>query len=351
MSLINSDNSLADPSKRRILIVDGDPAVLHVAGAALGQAGYDCTKSHAAPAALALLGTQPFDLVILDVAMHGMDGFDLTERAFDLVPDLAVVVMSGATEIDTPVKAIRAGSTDYLIKPFDVDELLNCVSRALAKKETTVERKRAQTQITDWKAAARAFALCLDARNKEPEGHPERVLAYSLLLGRQIGLTAEIMTALEMGARLHDIGKIGVPDSVLKKPFPLNEDEWALMRLHPAQGQQMVRSMKLPETVAQIVGQHHEKWDGSGYPQGLKEKEIHIGARVFAVADAFDAITSERVYRRARGYQDALEEILLNSGTQFDPEIVDAFANIDQEEWIEIKNQCTEERSFETNPS
>jgi len=330
---------------RRILLVDDDPAILLSASTALRQAGYSCVKTRSAAMALEQLQTNSFDLMIADVAMPGMSGIDLTKNALELIPDLTVVIMSGASEIENPVNAIRAGATDYLSKPFDIQELHSCVTRTFGKKETEFERKRKQALRIQWDAAARAFALSLDARDHETEGHAERVLAYSLRLGQEIGLSADDLVALELGARLHDIGKIGVPDHILKKPGPLDEDERAIMSLHPGRGEEMVRNMKLPDDAAVIVGQHHEKWDGSGYPRKLRGEEIHIGARVFSVVDTFDAITSDRCYRKGRPYQDALEEILKFSNTQFDPAIVEAFAKIDPAEWDQIRSKCSMEET------
>jgi response regulator RpfG family c-di-GMP phosphodiesterase len=329
-------------NRRFVLIVDDDTAVLSIAVDILSNAGYQCLTARSASQALITLKNPDyrFDVMISDVVMSGMNGIDLMKHAVQLLPDLPVIIMSGASEVQTPVEALRAGSADYLIKPFDHDELLNCVSRTLTKKTDSTARSQAQSQAANWQTAAKAFALSLDARDKETEGHAERVVAYSVRLGQQLGLSSYDLILVELGARLHDIGKIAVPDHVLKKPAPLNEDEWKKMRLHPAKGQEMVLSMGLPEASALIVGQHHEQWNGTGYPLGLKQEEISIGARIFSVVDTFDAITSDRVYRRGRPYQDALEEILKFSGTQFDPAVVDAFAQVEPEEWEALRRQC-----------
>jgi putative nucleotidyltransferase with HDIG domain len=180
----------------------------------------------------------------------------------------------------------------------------------------------------------------LNVRDKETEGHAERVIQYSQRLGREMNLSNSDMLALELGARLHDIGKIGVPDHILKKPQKLTDDEWKIMHQHPAIGEQMVLSAQLPPDAAAIVGQHHERWDGSGYPKRLRGDQIHIGARVFAVVDAFDAITSNRCYRLGSDYGVALTEIRKHSGTQFDPDVVAAFTRIDEAEWHTIRLRC-----------
>ena len=328
-----------------ILIVDDETFVLSVAVDVLSKAGYQCLTARSASQALITLKNPDyaFSLMITDVSMSGMNGIDLMKHALQLLPDLPVIIMSGASEIQTPVEALRAGSADYLIKPFDQNELLDCVSRTLTKRTATNTKAEAETEARNWQTAARAFALSLDARDKETEGHAERVVSYSVRLGQELGLSSYDLILVELGARLHDIGKIAVPDYVLKKPAPLTEEEWIQMRRHPAKGQEMVRNMGLPEASALIVGQHHEQWNGSGYPLGLKADEISIGARIFSVVDTFDAITSDRVYRRGRPYQDALEEILRFSGSQFDPAVVEAFARIEPEEWTTLRSQCPSE--------
>lgn len=349
--LIQPAELLADRSlttQRSVLLVDDDPAILNVAHAALLQAGYGCIKTRSPIRAIDELQTQRFDLLISDATLPGMSGLALAKQALDITDDLSVIIMSDHHEIDIPVEALRAGTTDYLIKPFDVENLRACVARALAKKESIFERRRRRDQLNQWDAAARAFSLSLNARDKETEGHAERVVLYSERLGIELGLATEDLVALQLGARLHDIGKIGVPDSVLKKPFPLTDDERQIMSLHPARGEEMVRMMRLPEAAAQIVGQHHEKWDGSGYPNQLRGEEIHIGARVFSVVDAFDAITSNRVYRAAQSYEVALAEITAYRGTQFDPDVVDAFVNVEKDEWFEIKRRFPCEALLET---
>jgi diguanylate cyclase (GGDEF)-like protein/putative nucleotidyltransferase with HDIG domain len=177
----------------------------------------------------------------------------------------------------------------------------------------------------------------LDARDKETEGHSHRVVAYTLALAQVLKLTNEEITIVRRGALLHDIGKIGIPDSILHKPGPLDEAEWSVMRRHPELGGRILSGINYLEDAARIVLSHHERWDGNGYPNGLKKEAIPLGARIFAVADTFDAITSDRPYRAARTYEIALSEIELGSGTQFDPKVVNAFLQISKDEWDQIR--------------
>jgi HD-GYP domain-containing protein (c-di-GMP phosphodiesterase class II) len=184
----------------------------------------------------------------------------------------------------------------------------------------------------------------LETRDFETHGHSERVVTFSLRLGHELGLDKAAMRDLELGALLHDIGKIGVPDAVLRKPAKLNAEEWEKMRLHPMHGQKILRNIKFLEGAARVVCQHHEQWDGSGYPLGLRGEDIDIGARIFAVVDAFDAMISDRVYRKGRPYEDALVELERCSGTQFDPLIVEAFKHIPKEDWEILRERSVKDK-------
>src|SRR5918997_2125398 len=163
----------------------------------------------------------------------------------------------------------------------------------------------------------KALTAALETRDAETRGHSERVVSFTLRLGREMGLDAEETRSLEFGSLLHDIGKIGVPDAILRKPSRLTEEEWARMREHPLHGQRILRGIEFLEGAARVVAEHHERWDGSGYPLGLRGEEIDLGARIFAVADAFDAMTSDRFYRAGKPYEAAGEELELFAGRQF----------------------------------
>lgn len=195
-----------------------------------------------------------------------------------------------------------------------------------------------ETLYTNYRATLRALAEALEARDYETRGHSDRVVAYCLRLGRELGLGHNELIALEQGALLHDIGKIGVRDSILLKAGPLTEDEWAEMRQHIAYGLRIIDRIDFLSGARPVVGQHHEKYDGSGYPAGLRGEAIHINARIFAVADALDAITSDRPYRAASPYAHARSEIIANSGYHFDPKVIEAFLRIPESEWSEIRS-------------
>jgi HD-GYP domain-containing protein (c-di-GMP phosphodiesterase class II) len=248
--------------------------------------------------------------------------------------------MSERNEIESVINALRVDVNDYPIEPFDLFQLLNSILFVLDENRPAHHTDLDRINRT-WKAAADALTTALAAKDTETNGHAERVVRFSLRLGRQLRLSPQQMIELELGSRLHDIGKIGVPDAILRKPAPLNEAEWLLMREHPRCGEEMVRASNLPEGVAQLVGQHHEHWNGCGYPRKLSGNDISILARIFSVIDTFDAITSDRVYRAARPYKEARRRISEVAGTQFDPVIVTAFLSIDESEWEQIRAECS----------
>src|SRR6267378_5336065 len=185
----------------------------------------------------------------------------------------------------------------------------------------------------DNRATVNVLAATLKIRDVETQGHSERVARFSELLGRELGLNRTQMKSLEYGALLHDIGKIGVPDAILRKPGPLTTEEWARMREHPLLGLRILSGVGFLESAALVVVQHHERWDGRGYPYGLSGTAIDRNARIFAVADAFDAMISDRVYRAGRPFAEASEELRRGAGQQFDPEVIECFTGIPQREW------------------
>jgi response regulator RpfG family c-di-GMP phosphodiesterase len=344
-----------EDDKPRILIADDDPEIRAVLFEFLGRA-YACTAVHSAEAALAIVGRQKFSLVITDIRMGGMSGLQMVPHVQACSPETVVIFISGAQAQESAVEALRAGVFDYLIKPFDLQQVEVAVSRALEHQRLLAGRRHYERQLEEqvrqrtaelgralgslegaYRATLRALVAALEARDTDTRGHSERVVAFSLRLGRELGLGESQLRSLEFGSLLHDIGKIGIPDAVLRKPAALDDDEWATMRRHPSLGRQILSEIEFLEGAALLVGQHHEKWDGTGYPQGLRGEEIDLGARIFSVADAFDAITSDRVYRRGKSYEEAAAELERCAGTHFDPAVVAAFRRVPPEDWDRLR--------------
>lgn len=344
-------------TKPRLLIVDDEAEVRSVLNDLLGDT-YQCSQAPSAEEALAQLRERDYQLVISDITMSGMSGLEMIAHVKVISPDTVIVMISGMQTIESAINALRLGAFDYLMKPFDLRQAEAAVTRALEHHELIAAKRRYEYHLEElveqrtaeldealaslenaYRSTLKALTAALETRDAETHGHSERVVTFSLRLGREYGLGASEMKALEFGSLLHDIGKIGVPDAILRKPAKLTDEEWVRMREHPRHGQQILRGIKFLEGAARVVAQHHEKWDGSGYPLGLRAEEIDVCARIFAVADAFDAITSDRVYREGRSYEAAARELDEWSNQQFDPKVVEAFHRVPKEDWEELRQR------------
>src|SRR5437660_1932078 len=344
-------------TKPRLLIVDDEAEVRSVLNDLLGDT-YQCSQAPSAEDALAQLREREYQLVISDITMSGMSGLQMIPHVKVISPDTVIVMISGMQTIESAINALRLGAFDYLMKPFDLRQAEAAVTRALEHHDLIAAKRRYENRLEElvhqrtaeldealgslenaYRSTLKALTAALETRDAETHGHSERVVTFSLRRGREYGLSSPQMKALEFGSLLHDIGKIGVPDAILRKPAKLTDEEWERMREHPLHGQQILRGIKFLEGASRVVAQHHEKWDGSGYPLGLKTEEIDICARIFSVADAFDAITSDRVYRQGRPYQAAAQELDEWAGRQFDPKVVEAFHRVPPEDWEELRRR------------
>ncbi|HKV42169.1 MAG TPA: HD domain-containing phosphohydrolase [Blastocatellia bacterium] len=351
----------------RLLIIDDEPNILSVLYSLLSDQ-YECKTATSAAEALEYLKEVAYDLVLSDIMMPGMSGLELLEEISTLSRDTVVVLISGNLNIQSAIEAMRRGAFDYVTKPFNLADVETAVQRALrhqlllkANRQyeqhleelvsvRTNELSQANVNLNttlerlylNYRATLRALAAALEARDVETRGHSERVVSYCMKLGKQLGLTGRDVIALEHGALLHDIGKIGVPDAILLKRGALTDEEWKHMRRHVDYGAQIIRGIDFLEGASKIVAQHHERYDGSGYPNGLEGEFITLGARIFAVADAVDAITSDRPYREARPFEAAADELTRCCGSHFDPVVVKAFTGVPMDSWREIRHLSTE---------
>jgi putative nucleotidyltransferase with HDIG domain len=352
-----------------ILIVDDESTLRELMAAFLGDR-YECSTAANANEAIDLLRNRSFNVMLSDITMPGLSGLQLCKLVHETRPETVVIMVSGVTDIGHAIEAMRYGAFDYVTKPFDLEHLTIAVRRALQYQELlaikhrheehleetvrdrTLELQQANQRLSrvnsslnqmlavlysNYRATVRVLVGTLEARDYETRSHSERVVAICLRLGREIGLTEIDMVGLGEGALLHDIGKIAVPDAVLLKEGPLTSDEWQQMRDHVSHGLRIIDGIDFLAGARPIVGQHHEKYDGSGYPSGLGGESIHIYARIFAVADAFDALMSDRPYRAASCYSTARSEIVAGSGSHFDPKVVRAFLRVSEEEWLQIR--------------
>lgn len=347
----NNDN------RARLLIVDDEAEIRNVLCELFGS-DYHCAMASSAEEALDTLRASHFQLVISDITMSGMSGLEMIPHVFAASPETVVLMVSGMQTVESAIAALRVGAFDYIMKPFDLRQVEAAVARAMENYELRAAKRRYENHLEEmveqrtvelhqaldsledaYRTTLKALTAALEARDAETHGHSERVVTFSLRLGRELGLGREQLRSLEFGSLLHDIGKIGVPDAILRKPAKLTEEEWVKMREHPDHGQAILRGIEFLAGAARVVGEHHEKWDGTGYPRGLSGAEIDMNARIFAVADAFDAITSDRVYRAGRSYEAAAAELDLFSGRQFDPNIVAAFHRVPRADWDELRRR------------
>jgi putative nucleotidyltransferase with HDIG domain len=337
----------------RILVVDDEEPIREIVAAMLNTAGYACKQAGSGMEALAVLTSgDEFELMLSDLMMADLDGIGLLERTKEKYPDMPVVMVTAVHDISVALSAIRNGAYDYLLKPFEREQLLNTVSRALENRRLKMENRTYQTNLeslvkarTDQLQATvrelersyditlEALGDALDLKDAETEGHSRRVTAFTIAIAKEMGLPQEQILTIARGAFLHDIGKMAIPDAILRKPGKLNLEEIATMQEHCYKGYQIVKKIPFLANACDIIYSHQEKYDGTGYPRGLKGKEIPLGARIFSIADTLDAIMSDRPYRPRQPFSAARAEIEKWSGRQFDPEVVRVFLGMPESLW------------------
>ena len=352
---IIADAAQGRPAATRVLAVDDEPAACKLLSLILAPPAFRCTTAATAEEALVALQREPFDAVISDLQMPGLSGMELLMEVRHQHPHMAFLVTTGVDDVDVGVKAMRSGADDYLVKPLHESAVVASLENALQKRrlEQEVEHYRLHLEElvaarTDQLQAAlqqieqsyedtlQALGAATDLRDNETGGHSQRVCRYSLEIARAMGWQEKRLGTLARGAYLHDIGKLGVPDGILLKPGPLTPEERKLMQRHSQIGYDLVKDIPFLADATDVVLMHHERFDGTGYPQALKGEQIPMSARIFAIADTLDAITSERPYQRASSFESAREVIRRLSGTAFDPQVVNVFLSIREDVWPTI---------------
>jgi putative nucleotidyltransferase with HDIG domain len=336
----------------RLLVVDDDAMLRDILRQSLGRR-FTATAAANGREALDRLRNQSYDLVLADIHMPEMGGIELLERVRKESPDTAVIMITAVDDVETALRTLNLGAYDYVTKPFSLEAVDACVDRTLEKRSLLLENRVYQQNLerlvkdrtreletalgrvrSTYDATIKALGAALDLRDAETEHHSLRVADYVLELARASGIRdAKALKDIEWGAYLHDIGKIGIPDSILLKPGPLSAEEWTVIRRHPQLGYELLAGIEFLRGSAEIVLSHHESYDGSGYPQGLAGEAIPLSGRLFAVADTIDAMTSERPYRRAVGIGTVRKELRRLAGRQFDPRIVELFLSLPEDAW------------------
>jgi putative nucleotidyltransferase with HDIG domain len=343
----------------RILVVDDEEPIREIISSMLSAAGYDTRPAASGMEALAILNSSgEFELMLSDLMMAELDGIALLERSKEKYPDMPVIMVTAVHDISVALAAIRNGAYDYLLKPFEREQLLAMVRRALEHRRLKLENRAYQSNLESLVAARteqlrqamtdlersyditlEALGDALDLKDAETEGHSKRVTAFTIAIARAMGLSGEKIRVIARGAFLHDIGKMAIPDAILRKPGALTEGETEIMREHCFRGYQMLKKIPFLSEASEIVYSHQERFDGTGYPRGLSGQDIPMGSRIFSIADTLDAITSDRPYRAAQSIQVAREEVERFSGRQFDPNVVRVFMEMPDTIWEDLRKE------------
>lgn len=341
-------------------MVEDEEALGEIICSLLEDRGYQTTHARNGLQALERLKSPDarWQLALSDIVMPEMNGIQFLQQARKLYPDLPVIMLSALHDIRIAMEAMRSGAYDYVVKPFEKEQLYLAVDRALERQRLLAENKRYQEHLEElvrlrtaaleqalrdlersYDFTLEALGSALDLKDSETEGHSRRVTAYALEIARKMDLDPQALKTIARGAYLHDIGKMGVPDSILLKAGPLTDEETIFMRSHCQRGYDILARVASLEDAAAIVLSHQECFNGTGYPRGLAGEEIPLGARIFAVADTLDAMTSDRPYRKATSLANARSEIERFRGTQFDPQVVDVFMAIPEEVWVDLRSR------------
>ena len=344
----------------KILVVDDEEAIREVVSTLLEAQGFQCAVVNNGKAAVDQMQKFSPDLILSDMVMPEMDGLKLLEWTRENNPDVPVILVTAMHDLSTALSAIRCGAYDYILKPFEKDQLFLGVRRALQHRRLVLENRNYQCNLEQlveertsqlrgaldqleqsYDDTLEALGSALDLKDAETEGHCQRVTAFTISIAKAMRVPLQTLPTIARVAFLHDIGKMAIPDSILRKPGPLTEEEKQVMRRHCDIGYNMVIRIPFLRDAAEIVLAHQEFFDGTGYPRGFKGEQIPLGARIFAVADALDAMISDRPYRRALSMSHAREEIKRCGGTQFDPKVVEVFLQIPDEHWLELRENLS----------
>ncbi|HEY1400655.1 MAG TPA: HD domain-containing phosphohydrolase [Terriglobales bacterium] len=350
----------------RILVVDDEETIREIVSSMLAGAHFQTRQAASGVEAMSLLDSgEEFDLVLSDLMMAEMDGIALLERAKEKYPDVPVVMVTAVHDIQVALQALRNGAYDYLLKPFEREQLLATVRRALENRRLKRENDAYRTNLEalvaartqQWKAALsdlersyditlEALGDALDQKDRETENHSKRVTAFTIAIAQKMGLQKDEIRVIARGAFLHDIGKMAIPEKILTKPGKLTAEEVDVMKEHAWYGYKIVKKIPFLSEAAEIVYSHQERFDGTGYPRRLKGEDIPLGARIFSIADTFDAITSDRPYRPKQSDEAARKEIELWSGRQFDPRIVEVFLSMPDNIWEDLRKDIDKKSGF-----
>ncbi|RJQ41807.1 MAG: response regulator [Gaiellales bacterium] len=327
--------------KTNLLIVDDESTIREVLKRTFEERGFVCSTATNYDEALEKLEGDCFDAAMLDIMMPGRSGVELLGAIMEHDRDVAVVMVTAVADAQTAINAMRLGAYDYVTKPFNLVEVVMSMERALEKRQLLVENRNYQQRLEEtvkertdelretFVGAMSSLAEALDAKDPYTNGHSKRVTEISVVLATELGLDESQIEKIRMAGDLHDIGKIGIPEAILNKRGKLSDEEFECVKSHSERGEKIIEPFIRDATVRAIIRHHHERFSGGGYPDGKAGEDIPLGSRIMAVADAYDAMTSDRSYRKAMSPDNAKAQLMANRGSQFDPEIVDIFIMVE----------------------
>jgi len=312
-----------------VLVVEDDPITCRFMRLCLERDGFAVIEAHSGGEAVSLLAQAPqLDVIVTDYRLPGISGLDLVAVATRMDPNIPCIVVTGSTGLEVAVTAMSSGAIGYLVKPFTGEALRIVVARAMERRRLAEEAMKLRVMVPLLERFTMLLADVVEARDVETHAHCRRLIAISDRLAEALGVAADERKNTRLGACLHDIGKVAIPDAVLHKPEQLDAVEWAVVRRHPELGASLLDGIDQWHDARMIVRHHHERWDGAGYPSRLQREQIPFGARIVAVADAVDVMTTGRRYSPARTTEHVVAEVRANRATQFDPDVVDAFLSL-----------------------
>jgi putative two-component system response regulator len=324
-------------NRERILVVDDVASIRIAFSRKLAGEGYECLMAENGENALALLREHQFALVLLDITMPGISGKEILHKIVERYPDTAVIMITAVDNAETAIEMLKAGAYDYIIKPVYFNELPLRVQRALDRRKLMLENKEYHLDLEDrvsrqtdkiresFLNSLKSLALALEAKDQYTSGHSQRVADIAVNIARKLNMSTEEIERLSFASLVHDIGKIGIKESVINKEGDLTDEEYAYISTHSVIGENILTPVIEDKEILKMVRHHHERHDGRGYPDGLSGQQIPLGARIVAVADMFDAMTSDRPYRKSVSREVAVNELKRYASTQFDPQVVNAF--------------------------
>lgn len=321
----NGNGSATETECHRVLLVDDEPDVLASVAVVLEHAGYAVTCTQSLQAAMTTIEREPFDLVVTDLFLGDSGlGYQIAELAKDRLPHVPVLVMTARPSFDRAQEALRSRVAEILVKPVEPHTLLTACRRTI---HDTVLTRRTQELAAQNRVLASVLPRAIEAKDPTTSGHAERVVLYADVLAQRCGISEEERASLRLAALLHDVGKIGIPNRILTKPGPLTADEREVIQRHPQMGYEILEPLDEDENVRKWVYQHHERWDGRGYPNGLRGEEVALPGRILVLAEVYDALAEPRSYKGAWEVAKIVSLLREQAGRQFDPDLAHLVAD------------------------